>query len=197
MWFSTLIDTYKSNREQKRWAEISKVIPHISTPPLPSFSESSYTVRGLKYRAWLEEFRSWRNRDGAASPKELMRKRGGPKSYMEIMCTERDYARWHTERTKKGKEYAAEDRLWQTFFDEWKKTCLIPALDRINKWKKQESDNRRKRLREEYRRRFGVYPSEESIPERFYPESESWYRGINGYVDIAHCYDNGRRSKHV
>ena len=176
MWFSNLIDNYKSNREQKRWAEISKVIPYISTPPLPSFADTSYTVRGMKYKAWSEEYHNWRCRI-AESPIQLMRKIGGPWTAVEFRQTNKDYARWHRERSIKGKEYAAESRQWRTFFREWKNTCLIPAIDRINKWIKQESDNRRKRLREEYRRRFGEYPSEESIPERFHPVSESSYMG--------------------
>ena len=193
MWFSNLIDNYKINRERKRWDEISKVIPHISTPPLPSFSESSYTVRGLKYDAWREEFVNWRNQVGPDSPIELMHKRRIA-SFMDLLDAKKDCARWHGERSMKGKEYAAEDRLWRTYFDEWKKTCLIPAIDRINILKKQESDNRRKRLREEYRRRFGEYPSEESIPERFYPESLSTYRGCYGVTSIRRFYDKGRRA---
>ena len=193
MWFSNLIDNYKSNRERKRWDEISKVIPHISTPPLPSFSESSYTVRGLKYDAWREEFVNWRNQVGPDSPIELMHKRRIA-SFMDLLDAKKDCARWHGERSMKGKEYAAEDRLWRTYFDEWKKTCLIPAIDRINKWIKQESDNRRNLFREEYCRRFGVYPPAESVPERYFPSPLSESSWLIKGMSIPRLYERGRRN---
>ncbi len=144
------IESYKGNRERKRWTEVSQVIPSLPIPQLPRFEESPYTIRGMKYDAWLEEFKVWSHSWGDRGL-----------------------------RTKKGKQYAAEDRRWHTFFSEWENVFLKPVLDQINKRLKQESDNRRSRLREEYRRRFGVDPSEASIPERFFPLSGP---------SIASCY---------
>ena len=159
------IDAYKDNRERNRWAEIVQDIPALPPPQIPVFSDSPYTIRGMKYNAWLNEFRSWSHSWSCGNSGARM---------------------------LKGKQYAAEDRRWHTFFSEWEKIFLNPVLEQINMTRKKESDNRRIQLRDEYKRRFGSNPREKDIPE--------WFCPVSG-ASIASCYVKGewrnRRNNHV